>query len=325
MKLLVIGGTLFLGRHMVEAALAAGHEVTLFNRGRTNPHLFPGVERLVGDRSEDLSALAARSFDGVVDTCGYVPRVTRASAEALADHVGRYVFVSTIGVYEHPMAPGADETTPVIRMDDWATETVDGETYGPLKALCEESVEAVMPGRAIHVRAGLIVGPHDVSDRFTYWPVRIARGGDVVVPDAPDLLVQFIDVRDLAQWMLTAIVDERSGPYHVTGPAQPLTFRRFLEACREVSGSDAVLRRASPELLESQKVSPWMDLPLWLTGDHVGMSQASIARAVSHGLEFRPLADTIRDTLEWAQTRPADHAWRAGLSPKREAAVLAAL
>ena len=185
MNLLILGGTVFLGRHLVEAALARGHAVTLFNRGQHNPDLFPEVERLRGDRDGDLQALEGRRWDAVVDTCGYVPRVVRASAEMLAPNVDHYTFISSISVYADTSKPGIDEQAPVGTLDDPTTEEVTGESYGPLKALCEQAAEAAMPGRVLNIRPGLIVGPHDPTDRFTYWVRRVAEGGEVLAPGNP--------------------------------------------------------------------------------------------------------------------------------------------
>ena len=325
MKLLLIGGTRFLGRAIVDAALAAGHEVTLFNRGRSNPDLYSGqVETLVGDRDGGLAVLNGRSFDAVIDTCGYVPRLVRDSAEKLKDAVQQYVFISSISVY--PMAsmlePGVAEDTAVDTMPDESVEEVTGETYGPLKALCEQAAEAAMPGRVLNVRAGLIVGPYDLSDRFTYWPHRVAQGGEVLGPDAPDHPVQFIDVRDLALWILHMIAQGKSGDYNVTGQPGQLTMADVLTTCRDVSGSDATFTWAEETFLTENEVSAWMNLPLWVGSEAPGFNLVSCNKAFVDGLALRPLAETIRDTLTWAATRPADHEWRAGLRREREAELL---
>jgi 2'-hydroxyisoflavone reductase len=325
--ILIIGGTVFLGRHLVEAALAAGHTLTLFNRGQHNPELFPEVEKLRGDRDGDHSALAGRRFDAAIDTSGYIPRAVRTAAELLAPNVGHYTFISTISVYPTYDQIGIDEDATLGTLDDPATEQVTGETYGPLKALCERAAEAAMPGRTLIVRPGLIVGPHDPTDRFTYWPARVARGGPFVAPEHPGYLTQFIDVRDLAEWTLRMVEAGRTGVYNATGPAQPLPLGDLLEACRAASGSDAAPVWVSAEQLQAHAVQPWMELPLWLpdTPEYAGFSQVSVARAVAAGLSFRPLADTVAATLSWASSRPADHQWRAGLPPEKEAKILAAL
>jgi 2'-hydroxyisoflavone reductase len=322
MRLLILGGTIFLGRHLVASALAHGHEVTLFNRGR-NPNLYPGVEELLGDRHHDLSALHGRRWDAVIDTSGYVPRVVRASAELLANAVDHYTFISSISVYADHGQTGIDENTAVGILADESVEEITGESYGPLKALCEQAAEAAMPGRVFNVRAGLIVGPYDPSDRFTYWPWRIQQGGDILAPEPRTAPEQFIDGRDLAGWIIRMVEARQTGIYNATGPDYPLTMGHLLQTCVDVSRNNAQLMWVHEQFLLDQGVGPWMELPLWIPGTaYAGMSQVSIARALADGLTFRPLADTVRDTIDWAATRPADHEWRAGLKPEREAALL---
>ncbi len=327
MRLLIIGGTVFLGRHLAELALARGHELTLFTRGQHNPELFPAAERLRGDRKSDLAALAGRSWDAVIDTCGYVPRDVRASAEFLAPNVGLYTFISTVSVYPTYERPGIDENEPVGVLADPSVEEVTGETYGPLKALCEQAAEAAMPGRVLTIRPGLIVGPHDPTDRFTYWPWRVARGGPFLAPEGPGYLVQYIDVRDLAAWTLTMVEAGRTGVYNATGPAAPQPLGELLAACAEAAGVPAAPVWASAAFLEEGGVQPWMELPLWVpdTPEHAGFSQISSAKAVAEGLSFRPTRETCAATLAWARTRPADHQWRAGLDAAKEGELLARL
>jgi 2'-hydroxyisoflavone reductase len=333
MDLLILGGTIFLGRHLVEAALARGHAVTLFNRGQHNADLFPSVEKLRGDRNGDLGALAGRRWDAVIDTCGYVPRVARASAELLAGAVDHYTFISSISVYPSLPEPGMDESAPIGTLSDESVEAdgplpeVTGETYGPLKALCEQAAEAAMPGRVLNVRPGLIIGPHDPTDRFTYWPRRIARGGEVLAPGSPEGAVQVIDARDLAEWTVRMVEGGKTGVYNATGPENPLTMRSVLETCRAVSGSDATLTWVDEEFLLNAGVAPWTELPLWVPAREesmAGFSAVNCGKAIAAGLTFRPLADIVRDTLAWDATRPADREMRAGLKPEREAEVLAA-
>jgi 2'-hydroxyisoflavone reductase len=325
MKLLLIGGTRFLGRAIVNQALAAGHEVTLFNRGQSNPDLYADeVETLIGDRDGGLDVLDGRSWDAVIDTCGYFPRLVRDSARFLADAVNQYVFISSISVY--PFAalrvPGVDEATAVGTLEDETVEEITEETYGPLKALCEQAAEAAMPGRVLNVRAGLIVGPHDLTDRFTYWPYRVAQGGNVLAPDSPDHAVQFIDVRDLAQWILHMVEAQKVGTYNVTGQAGEVTLGDVLTTSRAVSGSEAAFVWVSEPFLTQHEVGPWVNLPLWVGSDLAGLSQVNCDKAFADGLAIRPLAETIQDTLTWQATRPADHEWRAGLSREREAELL---
>ncbi len=320
MKLLVLGGTKFLGRHAVDAALGEGHDVTIFTRGQTNPELFPGVEHLVGDRDGKLDALAGRSWDGVVDTSGYVPRVVRQSAEALRDAVGRYVFVSSISVYDDFSKP-VDEGSPVAQLEDPATEEIM-EAYGALKAACETVVEEVYGDRSARVRAGLIVGPFDPTDRFTYWPRRIALGGDVLGPGNPAAPVQFVDARDLARWLVTLALDGPGGTFNATGPAEPITFEQLLERARDAIGSDANVVWVDDQRVLDAEVQPWTELPLWLPGDeYAGMARADISRALAAGLTFRPLEETVVDTLAWDRSVPGD---RPTLAHHREQEILAA-
>jgi 2'-hydroxyisoflavone reductase len=320
MNLLVLGGTKFLGRHAVDAALAEGHDVTIFTRGRTNPELFPGVEHLLGDRDSKLDALAGRSWDGVVDTSGYVPRVVRQSVEALRDTVGRYVFVSSISVYDDFSRP-VDESSPVAQLEDPATEEIM-EAYGALKAACESVVEEVYGDRSARVRAGLIVGPFDPTDRFTYWPRRIALGGDVLGPGNPAAPVQFVDARDLARWLVTLALDGPGGTFNATGPAEPITFVQLLERARDAIGSDANVVWVDDQRVLDAEVQPWTELPLWLPGDeHAGMARADISRALAAGLTFRPLEETVVDTLAWDRSVPGG---RPTLAHDREQEILAA-
>ncbi len=315
MKLLVLGGTIFVGRHLVDAALVAGHDITLFNRGRHHADLFPEVKKLHGDRDGHLEALRGKRWDAVIDTCGYLPRVVRDSAELLADAVDHYTFISSVSAYANPDEPNLDESAPVGRLDDPTSEDVNGETYGPLKALCEEAVERALPGRALLIRPGLIVGPHDPSDRFTYWPHRISQGGDVLAPGRPEREVQFIDARDLAEWTLRAIESHLTGRFNLVGPEQPLTMLAFLEACRATTGSDARFVWADEDFLARQGIQPYSELPLWIPGVH---DTASRRKAIGAALTYRLLEETISDTLAWDRTRPETIKRHAGLSPTRE-------
>ncbi len=324
MDILIIGGTVFLGRHLVPAALARGHRVTLFNRGQHNADLFPEVEKLRGDRNRDLAVLAGRRWDACVDTCGYLPRQVRASAEALAGAVDHYTFVSSISVYADSAEPSLDESAPVGRLDDPGVETIDGHTYGPLKALCEEAAEAALPGRVLNVRPGLIVGPHDPSDRFTYWPVRVARGGAFAAPAEPDFPVQVIDARDLAEWIVRMIESGGTGVYNATGPAYPLTMGEVIETCRAAAAGDARPVWIGEDLLAAHQVGAYVEMPLWIPAAFGGLTAVDIGKARAAGLAFRPLAETVRDTLAWATARQADYAMRAGLSAEREAELLEA-
>lgn len=324
MNILIIGGTRFLGRHLVDSATRRGHTLTLFNRGQSNPGLYPELETIPGDRAADLHKLAGRSWDAVIDTCGYLPRIVSRSAEALKDRVGRYVFISSISVYSDISQIGITENSPLGTLPDESVEEITGETYGPLKVLCEKAVTGVYNERALIIRPGLIVGPHDPTDRFTYWPVRVARGGAILAPESPEVPVQVIDGRDLAEFTLHLIEQQASGAYNATGPAQPIPFGEMLKACKQASNSNATFHWASLEFLEQNQVAPWSDLPVWIpnTPENAGFSRVSIQKALSAGLVFRPIEETIRDTLAWAATRPQEHAWRAGLPENRETELL---
>jgi 2'-hydroxyisoflavone reductase len=327
MKLLMIGGTVFLGRHLVEAARERGHEITIFNRGQHNPDLYRDIEKLRGDRDGDLSALRGRRWDAAIDTCGYVPRVVRASAELLADAVEHHTFISSISVYADFGVLGIDERSAVGTLADATVEDITGETYGPLKALCEQAAEQAMPGRVLTIRPGLIVGPHDPTDRFTYWPHRIAHGGDVLAPGRPEQRTQLIDVRDLAAWIVRMVEAGHVGIYNATGPDYALTIGRLLEECKAVSGSDAHFVWVAERFLLDAGVTPWSEVPLWVPEEdpeNKGFASVNCSKAIGAGLRFRPLADTVRDTLTWDATRPADLERRAGLKREHEAELLEA-
>jgi 2'-hydroxyisoflavone reductase len=335
-KLLILGGTVFLGRHLVEAALARAHEITIFNRGLNNPDLFPEVERLRGDRDGDLRALEGRRWDAVIDTCGYLPRHVRASAQLLAGAVDHYTFTSTIGVYADFGAVGIDETAPVATVADENLEELTAESYGPLKALCEKTVEEFMPGRTLVIRAGLLVGPYDPLDRFTYWVRRVAQGGEVLAPGRPERQVQIIDARDLSEWMVRMVEAGQTGMYNASGPDHLLTMGRLLDESIAVSGSDARPVWVDDKFLVDHKAGAWQEVPLWLPENDrkvSGLMRIDCGRAIAAGLSFRPLADTIRDTLEWDRSRvepPAPYKLfgielaRAGLSHERELALFEA-
>ena len=333
MRLLVLGGTKFLGRATVEAALERGHEVTLFNRGETNPELFPEAEKLRGDRDGDLSALKSREWDAAIDPSGFVPRVVRASAEALQGSVGHYLFVSSISVYDELGEPEFDESARTVTLEDPTTEDYltmgPVNTYGGLKALCEEVVRETFPDGHALVRPGLIVGPHDPSGRFTYWPLRLAGGGDVLAPGNPARQVQIMDVRDLAGWMLQLAEQRTTGTFNATGPRQPLTMGEVLETCNEIGGAEARLVWVDEPFLLEQEVGAWMELPLWVSEVDTWFLQADVSRAVAAGLRFRPLEETARDTLAWARQTGAGlvtpgQVGAAGLDPQREAELLEA-
>ena len=321
MDLLILGGTRFLGRHLVETALERGHRVTLFNRGRSNPGLLPKVEELRGERGGDLSALRGRRWDAALDTSGYLPREVRRSAELLADSVGHYTFVSSISVYEDFSRLGIGEDAPVLAPPEPEPGEVEWEHYGGLKVGCERAVGAAMPGRSLVVRPGMIVGPHDYTDRFPYWRRRVAEGGEVLAPGDPEQPVQLIDARDLAGWMLRMAEEGRTGVYNATGPDYRLTTRGMLEGIRAATGSDARFVWASERFLLDAGVEPWEEMPLWAPKEMAGILAVDVGRAVGAGLVFRPLAETVRDT-PGAGGETAEIG--AGIPPEREEELLRA-
>ncbi|HEY3070215.1 MAG TPA: NAD-dependent epimerase/dehydratase family protein [Gaiellaceae bacterium] len=282
----------------MEAALARGHVVTIFNRGQTNPGLFPEVERLRGDRDSDLSGLAGREWDAVIDTSGYVPRVVRTSAEALADNVRHYTFISSLSVFSPPSKHGLTESDAVTTLTDKTSEDVQA-SYGPLKALCERAVEEVFPRRSLNLRPGILVGPHDPTNRFAYWVRRLARGGDVLAPSPPEQPVQLIDVRDFAARNVRMAELRQTGTFHATG--EPISFAQMLDECDATVDREARRVWADEDFLLEQGIEPFADLPLWLaTGqseEWSGFFLIDVSKAVAHGLSFRPLCKTARDVL----------------------------
>jgi 2'-hydroxyisoflavone reductase len=327
LKLLIMGGTGFLGPHVVRAAMQRGHTPTLFNRGKTHPKLFPHLEKLHGDRKVDLSALKGRKWDAVVDTSAYIPGDVTRSATLLGPNVAQYLLISTISVYANLDKPGMDESAPLATTDDPDAQKVTSENYGALKVLCEKAAETAVPGRVTVIRPGLIVGPGDPTDRFTYWPVRVARGGDVLAPGQPSDFVQFIDVRDLADFIVLCLERRTLGTFNADAQAGSITIGGLLDVCKTVSKSNARFIWADADFLEQQKIAPWSDMPVWApaTGDNAGFGQVSSARAKAAGLHYQPLAYTVRDTLAWFRKEPAEHRehLKAGLSPGREAQALA--
>ena len=325
MEILIIGGTRFLGRALVNAARTAGHRVTLFNRNRSAPDLFPDLETVIGDRESDLNKLAGRSWDVVIDTCGYIPRQVRQSAQALANSIQRYIFISSLSVYADFKQAGIDEAYPLGKLQDESVEEVNGETYGPLKALCEQAAEQVLPGKVLVIRPGLIVGPYDLSDRFAYWLDRIAQGGDVLAPGDPQQRISFSDVRDLAAWIIRMAEQKAVGVYNADGPGDPITMGGLLDLCRQLENSTANLVWVSEEFILGEGVAPWSELPLWVPGsdpENAGFALVDTRKALAAGLSFRPVSETVRDTLAWLKTRPSDTVWRAGLQHAKEARLL---
>ncbi len=332
MRLLILGGTVFLGRHLVDEARARGHDVTLFNRG-THADVHADVEQLRGDRRGDLAALRGRDWDAAIDTNAYVPWEVTAIAETLRDRVPHLALVSSISVHADFSRADYDESSPVhvwtedmlararAHRDDRA---VIVELYGPLKAACEQAIEEAVPGRALVVRPGLIVGPYDPTDRFTYWARRTSQDGELLAPGRPQRPVQVIDARDLAAWMVTLAERRVTGVYQATGPERPLAMAEVVEAGCAVSGSNANVVWVPDAYLVEAGVGPWMEMPLWIPESDPqvrALCQADVSRARRAGLTYRPLADTLRDTQAWdaARGRPP---LNAGLAPGREAELL---
>ena len=325
MRILIIGGTIFLGRALVDEALERGHVVTLFNRGVSAPDVFPNVETILGDRETDLDHLRGRRWDAVIDTCGYLPRVVRLSADTLRQSVDHYTFISTLSVYPMAGAADRDESAPVLALEDETDEEVTNETYGPLKVGCEAAVQDAYPHNALIIRPGLIVGPHDPTNRFTYWATRAAKGGEAIAPPAQQP-VQFVDVRDLAAYIVLGVEAATTGVYNVTGPAERITFGEFLPITRKALGSDARFHHVEDEFLRQQEVQEFMELPLWLNQEIAeSFMTFNIDKALGDGLTFRRLADTIRDTYEWARELPANRRKPADLAPDNEKKLLKAL
>lgn len=328
LKLLILGGTNFLGPHIVAAAVTRGHTMTLFNRGKTHPGLFPDLEKLHGDRKVDLAVLEGRQWDAVIDTSAYIPADVTRSAKLLAPNVAQYLLISTVSVYARLDKPGMDESAPLATTDKPDADKVTNENYGALKALCEKAAQAEAPGKLTVIRPGLIVGPGDSTDRFTYWPVRVARGGEVLAPGKPGDFTQFIDARDLADFIVLCLERRTLGTFNADAQAGSITMGRLLDTCKTVSKSDARFVWADAKFLEEQKIAPWADLPAWIPaeGDEAAFGQVSAAKAKAAGLQYRPLADTVRDTLDWFRTEPAEHQakLKSGLSAEREAEALKA-
>jgi 2'-hydroxyisoflavone reductase len=333
LKLLILGGTGFTGPHQVRYAVARGHTVTVFNRGRREADLPASVEHLIGDRNNDLKTLEGRKWDVVIDNPTTLPNWVRLSGKLLKDACNQYVFISTISVYANTAVVGMDETTPVLEYkgeaDAFTLEPGPSmmQFYGELKALSEREAAYWFPGRATIIRPGLIVGPGDTSDRFTYWPVRIDRGGEVLAPNTPNDPTQIIDARDLAEWTIRMAEQGDVGVFNATGPERPRPMGEMLNGIKAALGSNATLTWVPQEFLREQSVRPWGDLPVWVTQepDNAGFMTTSVAKAAATGLTYRPLDATARDTLAYFKSRPADQqTLRAGLKPEREAELLAA-
>jgi 2'-hydroxyisoflavone reductase len=335
MKLLILGGTRFLGHHLVAAARACNHDVTLFNRG-THAADSSSVETIQGDRHRDLAKLRGRQWDAVIDPSGYLPQSVRASAEALAATVAQYVFISSVSVYSDLSIAGLDETGAVAELTSEQLQEANaigtsgpvsastyGSLYGGLKVLCERAAEEILPNRVLSIRAGLIVGARDYTDRFTYWVTRVARGGEVLAPGRPQQYVQFIDVRDLAEWTIAMVERRQSGIFNAAGPPETITMETLLDTCRTASDSDARFTWVSEPFLLAEHVKPWTEMPLWIPEESMphmrGLMTIDSRKAVNAGLRYRPLLETVGDILRSEDQR---RRLQAGLDADREQQLL---
>jgi 2'-hydroxyisoflavone reductase len=326
LRVLILGGTGFIGPHFVEALQARGHTLTLFNRGKRNADLFPKLETLIGDRNGGLDALRNREWDVVIDNSGYVPRHVKASAELLKDKVQRYIFVSSISAYADLSKPNIAEDYPTASLADPSVEQVTGETYGGLKALCEQAVERTFDARATVLRPTYIVGPGDPTDRFTYWPVRVAKGGEMLAPGREDDPIQFIDVRDLTQFTVACVEQGFAGRFNLCNTPRAVTIGNLLATAKRIAKADTAFRWANQAFLEQQGLLESGEIPIWAPseGEYAGAALINNERAVAKGLSFRDLATTVGDTLAWHRSRPSEQQekLRAGLTPEREAELL---
>ncbi|KIL48726.1 NAD-dependent epimerase/dehydratase family protein [Jeotgalibacillus campisalis] len=322
MNLLILGGTQFLGKHVVESALEAGHHVTIFNRGKTNEDYFPNVEKRKGDRNGDLASLKEGNWDAVIDVSGYTPSQVKATAELLKNRVKQYVFISTISVYgDFANGPAKEDETALAKMEG-ESEEITGSTYGPLKQKCEEIIKDQFGHGSLCIRPGLIVGPDDPTDRFTYWVERTARGGEVAAPGEPSRAIQWIDVRDLAQWVIRMTEKRTSGTFNAAGPAG--TMDELLRTAKQVTGSTASFKWIEDQTLLEHEVAVFMEMPFWIprSDSHPdGFIMADAQKAIEKGLTFRSPEETIRDTYHWQAARK-DHSWKAGLAAEKERKIL---
>ena len=337
MRILILGGTGFQGPFQVRYALSRGHKVTVFNRGKTHPGELPQeAEQLIGDRNGQLDALKGRQWDVVIDNPTTLPVWVRDAAQILKGNVDRYVFISTISVYSDNSKPGMNESGPLAKYEgaDAMKETQatmrasNFRLYGPLKVLSEAEAEKWFPGKALIIRPGLIVGPGDESDRFTYWPVRVDRGGEILAPGDPTDPVQFIDARDLAEWTIRMVEQGTTGIFNATGPKSTLTMQGMLDGIKKVTKANSTFTWVDADFLAAQKVSPWSDMPVWIPprGEEAGFSKININKAVSKGLTFRSVPDTTQATLDWFKKQSAERQakLRGGITAQRETEVLAA-
>lgn len=323
MKILIIGGTHFLGRHFVETGLKRNHEITLFNRGLRNRKIYPELEKIYGDREIDLELIGDRHFDAVIDTCGYFPRVTKLSVDYFKDRCDKYLFISTVSVYKDFMVKGIDETYKVGQLNYWEDEEITASTYGPLKAVCEQRVQAEFKDRAYIIRPGLIVGPYDPTDRFTYWLYRTKHGGKMLVPGNEGLDIQFIDARDLANFSWHVLEQNLNGCYNVTGPSSPIKSLNFYNKLVNTLNIGTEFVYVKDEILLDYGVEPFTEMPLWVpaNSDMRYICSVSVKKALANGLKFSKFEKTVEDTLDWFYSQKREI--KAGISPEKEKQILA--
>lgn len=330
MKILVLGGTVFIGRHIVESALIRGHTVSVFNRGRENRELFPDIEKLRGDRHSDLEALKGKNWDVVIDASGYMPKAVRLSSETLVNSVERYIYISTQSVYQEISHRELDETFPTrqlsqeelaaaenLSVGDFPTGYSYEAYYGGLKAECEKEVRDVLTNRVMVVRPGVVVGPHDYTNRLAYWISRISKGGEVLCPNHPQIPVRYIDVRDLAEWIILSAENRSTGVYNTLGPTE-LTFGELLSTCKTIANSDAKLTWINEKELLERNVQHWTDLPLWLSSNLEGFFFSKDKRAIHKGMQYRSVDQTVKDTFDWLKETDSHFRISQGLSAERE-------
>jgi 2'-hydroxyisoflavone reductase len=321
LKILILGGTTFLGPHLVQELQQRGHEVTIFTRGNQSSK-FSNVEELQGDRDGNLEALKNRNWDAIIDTSGHLPRLVKDSSKLLTNSTNHYTFISTIGVYENFYKQKIDEEYPVARLENENSEEITEKNYGALKAACEEVIQSHFPNRCTIIRPGLIVGPLDPTARFSYWPTRVKRGGEILASGSPNQLLQIIDVRDLAKWIVTMVEQQAVGIYNVTGPAKAMNFEQLLQECQAVTNAYATLTWVNEDFLIKHQIQDWVEIPLWLsyTRNMPGFLNVSIDKALKAGLTLRPIAETIKTILD-ENNNQADLN-QSGLNPEKERMLL---
>ncbi|HTU68150.1 MAG TPA: SDR family oxidoreductase [Steroidobacteraceae bacterium] len=333
LRILILGGTGFIGPHFVEVLGAAGHKISLFNRGKRDPSVKPGIEQLLGDRNGPVDSLKGHDWDVVIDNSGYLPKHVKLAAEVLKGHIQHYIFISSISVYAEFKQADMDEDAKLATVDDPNTEVIDDKTYGGLKVLCEQAVREIYGKSATIIRPTYIAGPGDHTDRFTYWPWRVAKGGEMLAPGTPGDFFQFVDVRDLTDFVKLCVEKRIAGTYNTCNTPRSVTMGALLDTSKKVTGANTTFTWANAKFLEENEIigekAKGNYLPIWspADGDDAGSQLVSNARAVKKGMKFRPLETTVRDTLAWVAARPdgRNEKLRAGLSPEQEKELLAKL